>query len=115
MTKAAKTRFVCQSCGHSEPRWLGRCPDCDAWSSFVEEAAPVAAAAGSRRLGGARAAVAAVVPLAAVEQEAAARFASGMPLLDRVLGSGVVPGGAVLLAGEPGIGKSTLLLQLAEA
>jgi len=112
--KAAKTRYVCQSCGHAEPRWLGRCPSCDAWSSFVEEAAPAAAASAR----GARATAAhatAVQPLARVEQEAATRFASGMPLLDRVLGGGVVAGGAVLLAGEPGIGKSTLLLQLAES
>ena len=114
-----RTRFVCQACGYASPRWLGRCTECEAWDSFVEEAAPAPRAA-SRGLGGgtgsgAAMSVAAPLPLGAVGEEAAVRFGSGMALLDRVLGGGVVAGGAVLLAGEPGIGKSTLLLQLAEA
>jgi DNA repair protein RadA/Sms len=112
-----RTRFVCQACGYASPRWLGRCTECEAWDSFVEETAPAPRPAG--RLGAAGAigatAVAAPQSLSAVGEEAATRFGSGMPLLDRVLGGGVVAGGTVLLAGEPGIGKSTLLLQLAEA
>jgi DNA repair protein RadA/Sms len=110
------SRFVCQQCGHAAPRWLGRCPACDAWDSFVEEAAP-AAAQGRKGLGagGARRAGSPAVPLGSVEEDGSARFPSGLAPLDRVLGGGVVAGSAVLLAGEPGIGKSTLLLQVAEA
>jgi DNA repair protein RadA/Sms len=110
MTKA-RTLYVCQGCGHRSPRWLGRCPECDAWDSFSEEMATVAPRPG--KAGAPPAGT--VVPLAAVEDEAVVRFASGLPALDRVLGGGVVAGAAVLVAGEPGIGKSTLLLQAADA
>jgi DNA repair protein RadA/Sms len=114
-----RSRFVCQQCGQESPRWLGRCPGCDAWDSYAEEAAAARPSAlgggGGGRLGGRTVAAAATVPLSAVQEEGAVRFPSGLPLLDRVLGGGVVAGGAVLLAGEPGIGKSTLLLQLAES
>ena len=84
-----RTRFVCQACGYSSPRWLGRCTECEAWDSFVEEAAPAPRPGG--RLGaaggGASVAAAAPLPLAAVGEEAATRFGSGMPLLDRVYDS----------------------------
>jgi DNA repair protein RadA/Sms len=108
-----QSRHVCQQCGHVAPRWLGRCPGCEAWDSFSEEAAP--APARGRGGAGSRRAAAAAVPLTAVEDEGSPRFPSGLPPLDRVLGGGVVAGSAVLLAGEPGIGKSTLLLQVADA
>jgi DNA repair protein RadA/Sms len=108
-----QSRFVCQQCGHIAPRWLGRCPGCEAWDSFAEEAAPTPAR--GRGAAGARRAAAAAVPLTAVEDEGSPRFPSGLPPLDLVLGGGVVAGSAVLLAGEPGIGKSTLLLQVADA
>jgi DNA repair protein RadA/Sms len=108
-----RSRFVCQQCGHVSPRWLGRCPDCEAWDSFAEEAAPAPTA--GRRGSAARRPAAAAVSLTAIEEEGSPRFASGLPSLDRVLGGGVVAGSAVLLAGEPGIGKSTLLLQVADA
>lgn len=107
---APRTVYTCQSCGSQSPKWLGRCPECGAWSSFVEETVEGRPRASSRP--GAGAAV--FVPLAEVEQEGVTRASSGLPALDRVLGGGIVAGGAVLLAGEPGIGKSTLLLQVAD-
>jgi len=109
MTRGAA--YLCQACGHPSTKWLGRCPECGAWGSVTEEAAPLP----RRGKGGRALPRAKVQPLAAVEQESVVRFPSGLPLLDRVLGGGVVAGGVVLLAGEPGIGKSTLLLQVADA
>ena len=109
-----RSRFVCQQCGQDSPRWLGRCPGCEAWDSFVEEAVPVPGA-GRARSAGRRTAANPAVSLTAIEEEGSPRFPSGMPPFDRVLGGGVVAGCAVLLACEPGIGKSTLLLQVADA
>lgn len=107
-----RTVYACQSCGAQSPKWLGRCPECGAWSSFVEELreSPRPGSRSDRSRGPAPA----LVPLGEVEQDRLTRFPSGMPAVDRVLGGGVVAGGAVLLAGEPGIGKSTLLLELAD-
>ena len=111
--KASKVAFVCQECGAQSPKWMGRCADCGAWNSFVEERAsdPAAPAANNRyaNLGaGGRA-----VLYADVEIAQAARIPTGIDEFDRVLGGGIVPGSLVLLGGEPGIGKSTLLLQAA--
>ena len=111
--KTPRTVFACQECGAQAPKWLGRCDDCGAWNSFVEErpSAPTAGAADHRygREGiGATATLYADVAIAA-----AARLSSGIDEFDRVLGGGIVPGSLVLLGGEPGIGKSTLLLQAA--
>src|SRR5688572_7801547 len=111
--KASKVAFVCQECGAQSPKWMGRCADCGAWNSFVEERAsdPAAPAATNRyaNLGaGGRA-----VLYADVEVTQAARIPTGIGEFDRVLGGGIVPGSLVLLGGEPGIGKSTLLLQAA--
>jgi DNA repair protein RadA/Sms len=97
-----KARYVCQACGHVETRWMGRCPDCSAWSSFLEEAAEPARV--SLRSD-------AAVPLCEVAADETARLATGIGELDRVLGGGLVPGSLTLLGGDPGIGKSTLLLQ----
>jgi len=108
--------FVCQECGAQSPKWLGRCNDCGAWNSLVEErpqeAAPAAAGAGANRyaLGGA---TASARLYSEIEVEQSARLSTGIGEFDRVLGGGVVPGSLVLLGGEPGIGKSTLLLQAA--
>ena len=110
-----KTVFACQECGAQSPKWLGRCADCGAWNSFVEErqlpaqATPGAAAA--ERYSLARAAGPQLY--ADVDTIVAERISTGVGEFDRVLGGGVVPGSLVLIGGEPGIGKSTLLLQAA--
>jgi DNA repair protein RadA/Sms len=114
MAKRPSTVFVCQECGSQSPKWLGRCGDCGAWNSFVEERpqeAAVAAAGGPHRYALAGAAGARLY--SEIELEQHARITTGIDEFDRVLGGGVVPGSLVLLGGEPGIGKSTLLLQAA--
>ncbi|MCL1961554.1 MAG: DNA repair protein RadA [Desulfovibrionaceae bacterium] len=109
-----KTIFTCNECGASSPRWLGKCPGCGAWNSLIESVAEAAPAAGKNRLGGAFSALApgtGVLPLAEIEAVDVARWPTGQPELDRVLGGGMVAGGVALIGGDPGIGKSTLLLQ----
>jgi DNA repair protein RadA/Sms len=110
----AKTVFVCQECGAQSAKWLGRCADCGAWNSFVEER-PVesgGAASTSHRYALAGAGGMARI-YADIEIESHARLSTSIGEFDRVLGGGIVPGSLVLLGGEPGIGKSTLLLQAA--
>jgi DNA repair protein RadA/Sms len=108
--KSPRSFFACQTCGAQSQKWLGRCPDCGAWNSFVEEqVAPAGVAAAPRvALGGGKALLYADVDTVVVE-----RLSTGISEFDRVLGGGIVPGSLVLLGGEPGIGKSTLLLQAA--
>ena len=115
-TVRPRTLFVCQSCGSQSRKWSGRCSECGAWNSLVEEPEAPAAAADPGRYGGA----AAVKPAEVrrydeVDVGQAARFTSGFGEFDRVLGGGIVAGSVVLVGGEPGIGKSTLLLQSAGA
>lgn len=106
----AVTGYVCQACGATSPGPLGRCPNCGAWETIVARSAPAAS-----RLGGGRGASRHVetTTLDAIDDASLTRLPSGEPEVDRVLGGGWVPGAALLLAGDPGIGKSTLLLQLA--
>src|SRR4051812_39408078 len=114
ITKSTRTVFACQECGAQSPKWLGRCPDCNAWNSLVEErpAEPDGAAAAGHRYAIASPTVPArLYADIAIEQHA--RLSTGIDEFDRVLGGGIVPGSLVLLGGEPGIGKSTLLLQAA--
>ncbi len=105
--KKEKTYFVCQECGYSNPKWLGRCPSCGAWNSMVEERE-------IRSLSGRVEAKTTPKPLHLWEDQNALRLSTGFESLDYALGGGIVKGQVLLLAGEPGIGKSTLLLQVCE-
>ncbi len=104
--------FVCQSCAYESPRWTGRCPNCGEWNSFVEERREVKD--GTRR-GTKHSSTVHPVPLADVPSAPEPRMRTGITELDRVLGGGIVPGSVVLVGGDPGIGKSTLMMQLASA
>ncbi|WP_217915074.1 DNA repair protein RadA [Miltoncostaea marina] len=103
----AKAVYLCGACGQQAPRWVGRCPGCGEWGTVAEQAA----VAPTRARGAALAPVPAITRLADLVDETPERMATGIPELDRVLGGGLVPGSLVLLGGEPGIGKSTLVLQ----
>jgi DNA repair protein RadA/Sms len=114
MSKRPTIVFVCQECGAQAPKWLGRCEECGAWNSFVEERPAPASAGAGAAAGRYMAAGAGSAQLYAdVALERHPRLSTGIDEFDRVLGGGVVPGSLVLLGGEPGIGKSTLLLQAA--
>jgi len=107
-----KTLFSCTDCGGTSPKWLGKCPSCGAWNTLVESVAEIPGASKNRYSGmAALAPSAAVATLAEIEASDVARTPSGQEELDRVLGGGIVEGGVVLIGGDPGIGKSTLLLQ----
>lgn len=103
-----KTFYQCQSCGHTSPKWLGKCPDCESWNSFVEEKAvsPSRHSSSLHSLGKTE-----VVNLLDISETSENRTATGIREFDRVLGGGVVTGSVILVGGDPGIGKSTLLLQ----
>jgi DNA repair protein RadA/Sms len=104
----ARTVFSCQACGFQSPRWLGRCPDCQGWNSLVEEPAGTTLEVGRYALGESRSEP---QPISAVVSTTSNRYPSHIGELDRVLGGGVVPGSVILIGGDPGIGKSTLVLQ----
>ncbi len=109
-----KTIFACQECGAQSQKWLGRCPECGAWNSLVEErAAEMPSASGDPAKRYSLAATTGPQLYADIDTVVAERLTSGIGEFDRVLGGGVVPGSLVLIGGEPGIGKSTLLLQAA--
>ena len=109
----ARTVFVCQTCGSRSRKWTGQCPDCGEWNTLVEEPEAAAPAAGDDARYGGLAGPAEVRRYSEIDVENAARVPSGFGEFDRVLGGGIVPGSMVLVGGEPGIGKSTLLLQVA--
>jgi DNA repair protein RadA/Sms len=107
----AKTLYTCTECGGQAPKWQGQCPHCGAWNTLVE----TIAAPPPTRFEGVAGAPSTVIPLAKVTPRATSRIATGIGEFDRVLGDGLVPGGVILLGGDPGIGKSTLLLQAGSA
>ena len=117
-TMATKSVFTCSNCGHQEPKWLGRCPECGEWSTLVEEAREdkkvvgFAARAANAKAPGRRAAGATLALNEVRAEREGGRVSTGVGELDRVLGGGIVPGSLVLVGGEPGVGKSTLLLQV---
>src|SRR5215510_12441790 len=112
MKKSAETVFVCQGCGHQTGKWLGKCPECGEWNSLVEERVQAQRKAGVRNAFKTRDVTA--VPFSEIESQDDVRITSGVTEFDRVLGGGIVPGTLVLIGGDPGIGKSTLLLQVAD-
>ncbi len=105
------TVFFCNECGYESSKWMGQCPSCRSWNTFVEE--PVVKTAQSGKSGISRAGGAQPVKIGDVSLGSLERYKTGMSELDRVLGGGIVPGSLVLVGGDPGIGKSTLLLQVA--
>ena len=109
MAKGKKSVFFCQNCGHEENKWLGQCPMCKEWNTFAEEAVVVTKASTVKL-----AKEAEIVTLNSVETTQEDRIKTKMEELDRVLGGGIVPGSLVLVGGDPGIGKSTLLLQVCQ-
>ncbi len=108
-----KRRFVCQECGYATPRELGRCPGCKSWQSFAEEIEVPASSSMARR--GIGQTTSRPEPISQVTASDVERHLTGMAEFDRVLGGGIVPGSVVLIGGDPGIGKSTLLLQASDA
>ena len=109
MAKAKKTMYFCQNCGHEESKWLGQCPMCKEWSTFVEERVTTSSSVTAKAAKNLE-----VLPLSKVKSEAEERVVTGIDELDRVLGGGIVPGSMILVGGDPGIGKSTLLLQVCQ-
>ncbi len=109
MAKAKKSVYFCQNCGHEESKWLGQCPMCKEWNTFVEEKITPVKTGNARVLKEAE-----VVTLSSVTTDQDERILTGIGELDRVLGDGIVPGSLVLVGGDPGIGKSTLLLQVCQ-
>lgn len=113
MAKGKTTVYFCQNCGHESGKWMGQCPGCHEWNTFAEEIVDKknAAKAGMQRQGSG---AAKPVPLSAIETAQENRTTTGIGELDRVLGGGIVSGSLVLVGGDPGIGKSTLLLQVCQ-
>jgi DNA repair protein RadA/Sms len=113
MALKLKTKFVCQSCGYSSPKWSGKCPDCGLWNTMAEEIIDTNKIK-NEKSSSLKAKSADIVLLSEIENKGEVRFKTGIEEFDRVLGGGIVPGSVVLIGGDPGIGKSTLMLQVAD-
>ncbi len=113
MASKLKTRYICQSCGFVSPRWIGKCPECNSWNSLTEEVVSTDKKKLERNIGK-KAASAEVHLITDVKMQGEHRSITGLEEFDRVLGGGIVKGSVMLIGGDPGIGKSTLMLQIAE-
>ena len=109
-----KTIYTCSECGATSAKWLGRCPGCEAWNSLIEGVAEPSGGAKNHRFQS-LAKASPVATLSEIEAVDTARTPTGIDELDRVLGGGIVAGGVTLIGGDPGVGKSTLLLQALDA
>lgn len=106
-----KTRFVCQNCGYINPKWLGKCPECLKWNTFLEEIEEKKVSSNSSG-GSLTVSKSKVIKINSIEIEKEDRYLTSISELDRVLGGGIIPGSMILVGGDPGIGKSTLMLQV---
>ncbi|MBP5583348.1 MAG: AAA family ATPase [Bacteroidales bacterium] len=106
----SKVVFVCQNCGTQSPKWMGKCASCGAWNSFQEE---VIDSSVGKSTASVVASATKPMMLSGIKTDNVTRIKTGIQELDQVIGGGIVPGSVILLGGEPGIGKSTLLLQVA--
>ena len=109
------SQYVCQQCGYSQVGWAGKCPNCDTWGSLVETVTESKSSSKTTSRGSSKGHAKSITSLASISLSKTPRISTKISELDRVLGGGLVPGQVILLAGEPGIGKSTLLLQLADS
>ena len=107
-----KSKYVCQNCGYENPKWLGKCPECLQWNTFVEEIEEKMTPKQQSLARQASRSTSKPVKINSIAPKREERFSTSIPELDRVLGGGVIPGSLVLVGGDPGIGKSTLLLQV---
>lgn len=114
MSNKNKQLFTCTNCAQTSVKWLGRCPSCEEWNSFVEEKIQTGFAAQHNKITASKKQVATLVSLAQIDIKEQKRMLSGIKEWDRVLGGGILPGSFLILTGDPGIGKSTLLLQVAQ-
>lgn len=113
MSSKTKSHYICQSCGYISPRWLGKCPECDNWSTFIEEIIPKEKKKQEKR-DDLKASSVVVHTINTIEAKKEFRIKTKIEEFDRVLGGGLVNGSVILIGGDPGIGKSTLMLQIAE-
>jgi len=108
--KKPRSKYVCQSCGYESPRWMGKCPECESWNCFIEEQVVTASKKSIQRETSSP-----PVPITDIPEKEHERIRTGISEVDRVLGGGILPGSVILVAGAPGLGKSTLLLQIGDA